>query len=216
MKSKKVKFQDQHLLLLPCKAVIWEEQNILILADVHLGKAAHFRKEGINLLSDAALKDIGLLKELLDSICPDKLLILGDLFHSKENSEWKLFEKLVNSCNTEIILVSGNHDILPDEKYQKAGVSVMDKLSIAPFVFTHEPVEIKGSYMNIAGHIHPGTHIKTGPGHSLKLPCFFITEKNLILPAFGSLTGLCMMKKQKGDRLFIITGTEVLEINQKE
>ena len=40
-------FQGQTLILHPAKAIFWKEKSRLLLADVHLGKAGHFRKVGI-------------------------------------------------------------------------------------------------------------------------------------------------------------------------
>jgi len=38
---------NQDLLLLPQKAIYWQQQKALIVADVHFGKVGHFRKAGI-------------------------------------------------------------------------------------------------------------------------------------------------------------------------
>jgi hypothetical protein len=40
--------------------------------------------------------------------------------------------------------------------------------------------------------------------------------RQMILPAFGSFTGLARIKPKKGDRLFVVTHSEVIEIVEKE
>ena len=41
--------RDQTLWLSPERCILWEEENTLIVADLHLGKSGHFRKEGIGI-----------------------------------------------------------------------------------------------------------------------------------------------------------------------
>ena len=48
-----VQINNNHLILHPSGAVYWEEKQTLLLADVHLGKVAHFRKNGISVPSKA-------------------------------------------------------------------------------------------------------------------------------------------------------------------
>ena len=42
--------------LLPEKALYKEDERLLIIADVHLGKASHFRKEGVYMPPKAHLR----------------------------------------------------------------------------------------------------------------------------------------------------------------
>jgi hypothetical protein len=62
-------FQDQTLLLLPQKAIFWQQEGILLIADVHLGKINHFRKAGIAVPHIATASDYTALEELLGISC---------------------------------------------------------------------------------------------------------------------------------------------------
>ena len=44
--------------LLPDKCMFWKEHNSLILADLHIGKAGHFRKAGIPIPSHIHIDDL--------------------------------------------------------------------------------------------------------------------------------------------------------------
>ena len=44
---KRIQINKNHFDLHPSGALYWEEKKTLMLADVHLGKVAHFRKNGI-------------------------------------------------------------------------------------------------------------------------------------------------------------------------
>src|SRR3984885_15395308 len=73
---------NQNLLLLPQKAIYWQQEKALIAADVHLGKVGHFRKSGIAVPRDMEQSDLAVLSDLVDEFKPKKVLFLGDLFHS--------------------------------------------------------------------------------------------------------------------------------------
>jgi metallophosphoesterase superfamily enzyme len=45
--SLEVEVQGELLSLLPEKAIYWKSRKALLIADLHLGKAGHFRKHGI-------------------------------------------------------------------------------------------------------------------------------------------------------------------------
>lgn len=42
-------FVIKHFWVSPERCLLWEEQNTLIVADLHLGKSGHFRKAGIGI-----------------------------------------------------------------------------------------------------------------------------------------------------------------------
>jgi metallophosphoesterase superfamily enzyme len=82
------KLFEQDLLLLPQKAIYWRQQKALIAADVHLGKVGHFRKAGIAVPRDMEQSELGVLSDLIFEHKPEKLILLGDFFHSDINSDW--------------------------------------------------------------------------------------------------------------------------------
>ena len=64
---------------------------MLLLADLHLGKGAHFRREGIPVPTNMISKDLRKLETLIDLFQPGRVVFLGDLFHSVYNPEWEIF-----------------------------------------------------------------------------------------------------------------------------
>ena len=195
--------EGETLHLLPEKAVYWEEQNMLIVADLHLGKAGHFRKAGIPVPAAVHWHDLKVLTALLSNYQPQKVLLLGDLFHSALNNEWWDFENLLESFpKLQFILVKGNHDILPEAAYRLSNLEIhAEDMTLGPFVFSHIPPEeemLQQGYY-ISGHLHPGVRII-----GEKLPCFYFSQKGAVLPAFGRFTGFINMKIKKKDRVFAI------------
>src|SRR3954464_5542442 len=107
------KLLNQDLLLLPQKAIYWEQEKALIAADVHLGKVGHFRKAGIAVPRDLEQTDLSELSDLIFEHKPAKLIFLGDLFHSDMNADWEWFRMWRQQHKKlEIHLVRGNHDII--------------------------------------------------------------------------------------------------------
>lgn len=146
---------------------------------------------------------------------PASLIIVGDLFHSHNNAEHDLFSKWRKDLSyTEIILVKGNHDILPQKWYKENNIRAAgDLLEIKDFIFTHEPGSVKapGKY-SFTGHLHPSITLKGKGRQSLKFPCFYFGRDQAILPAFGRFTGTAAIEPGPDDKVFALTGREVMKV----
>lgn len=202
----------EELTLLPEKAIWWQAQNTLIIADLHLGKGMHFRKAGIPLPLVSQEKDFVQLDKLLQNPNLQQVIFLGDLFHSSYNSDWELLGEVLKGYNhLKFLLVQGNHDILHQQHYKRFGFEVFDILHIGPFLFSHEPIENPSAY-NIYGHIHPGVRLQGKGRQSLRLPCFFFSEKYAVVPSFGKLTGLYSLQPKKTDVVFAIAQQKVVRL----
>lgn len=198
--------------LLPEKAAFLFPSSTLLIADPHFGKATHFRKAGIPIPEQIFLKDLNVLEQLIFRKQPKNLIILGDFFHSDHNAEWEEFLKWKQKFSfVNWKIVAGNHDrkMLP-RLMQNDLVFTEDQSSLEGISFKHEP-DYSGK-PTICGHIHPGFTLK-GPGRQkISLPCFYLHQSCLVLPAFGAFTGLAPVKLMSGDRVFIINSDQVIEI----
>lgn len=201
---------DQVLHLHPSGAVYWQQRDVLMLSDVHLGKSAHFRKFGMAVPSQADDLEFDKLLALIQQTQPDQLWILGDLFHSELNGEWHFFEQWVQSVDIPITLVIGNHDVISSTRYEQLGVRITDQIITSGLQFTHEPKDGNIDVFNIAGHIHPAVKVQGVGRQRLKLPCFYCTENQLILPAFGTFTGNYAIKPRKSDQVFALADGEII------
>ncbi len=206
-----LEINGQHFILHPTGAVFWEDHQMMLISDVHLGKVTHFRKFGAAVPSAVIHKNFELLDSVMRFFRPSRLCFLGDLFHSNINSEWQFFEDWTARYSTWIWLVTGNHDIISPLKYESLGMNIQDELVINDFLLTHHPVEKEG-FFNISGHIHPAVRLRGKGRQSLKLPCFFKTANQLILPAFGKFTGTHVLNVAEKDEVYACTPHEVLKI----
>ncbi len=213
--SSKISIQNEELILLPEKAIYWKRKKTLILADVHMGKISHFRKNGIGLPLHAEEKNLSLLENLLLKTKAEKVYILGDLFHSSKNSQWPLFKEwMENWPQVRFLLIRGNHDILPDEDYYSSRLEISEPMMTEEsFIFTHEPLnlQMEGLY-NLCGHIHPAVRLEGKARQSMKLPCFYFSDQTGILPAFGAFTGHALITPMQKDKVFVIANQSVIRL----
>lgn len=211
-----ITFQDVDLRLLPEGAIFVPERNTLLLADLHLGKAAHFRRNGIPLPPQADEANWFILSRLLDRYPAAEVLFLGDLFHSTYNTDWDNMSELTGHYPAHrFTLIKGNHDILDDSEYAEAGLNVVhEPFDFGPFLLTHHPMEtVPEGWYNLAGHLHPGIVLKGKGRQRIRVSCFYFDRQNGILPAFGQFKGRFFLSPDKEARVFAITGDAVIDVS---
>ncbi len=212
--------RNNTLWLSPERSIFWEEENTLIIADMHLGKTGHFRKAGIAIPQSIYKADLQRLMSQLYLFKVDRLIIAGDFTHSVANKELDLFLKWRKDFSLlHIDLVKGNHDILDDAWYKEANISISNKkLSAGPFLFIHDLkvhqklTEEEKQLYAFTGHMHPAIAIKGQGKQSLQFPCFYFTKEYCVLPAFSRFTGTFKVKTQKGENVFAVVEDTVMQI----
>ena len=204
---------NQNFTLHQSGAIFWKEKKVLLISDVHLGKVAHFRKHGMAIPNDAIFENFVRLNLVVEMFQPERIIFLGDLFHSKINKEWELFSNWTKEINQEIILIEGNHDIIAKHNYEDLGIKIYSELVIDDFLLTHHPTE-KDGFFNFCGHIHPGIKLKGIGKQFLNLACFFNKLNQMILPAFGEFTGNFYLTPTINDVVYAIANEEVIVVNK--
>lgn len=205
--------------LLPDKAALWQATHSLIVSDIHIGKAAHFRKHGIALPNAVNSENLWRLANLLLDTQARRLLILGDLVHSAHNQEWEQFVDFrANFPQLEVVLIRGNHDILAGHHYQMAEITCRTEMYEGGFYFTHDPASDRreqnknAQHYQLSGHLHPAIVLRGTARQSLRLPCFWFGENQGVLPAFGSFTGTKAICPVKNDRIYAIGEGRVFSV----
>lgn len=207
----------QQLCLLSERAIWWENRQMLLVADVHLGKVGHFRKAGIPIPSQIHQSDLELLSYLIAQYKPMSLTILGDLFHSRMNSDWDTFEAWLSGYHSLAInLVKGNHDIIPSVFFKRNNIMVYEETwEVSPFIFSHIPLpteQIGDESYNLCGHLHPAVALRGKGKQMLRLPCFYFGQKQGYLPAFGKFTGSATIQPKEHDVVFVIAENKVIQV----
>lgn len=197
------------------RLMYWEEQQTIIASDLHLGKSGHFRKSGIAIPQQVMQQDLIRLFDQIQFYKPKRLLVVGDLFHSHSNKEMDWFARWRNDQSwLSILLVQGNHDVLPADWYSAANIELTSEWQEAGLHFIHEPANgVAYDLPVVSGHVHPGIRVEGLARQSLRLPCFYFGHRHCILPAFGLFTGTHPIKPKKQEVVFAIAEQTVIPIS---
>jgi len=197
------------------RAVFWPRRRTLIVADVHLGKDAAFRRAGLAIPAGSTRHDLGRLDALVAAFAPERLLVLGDLFHAPLFEQEPWFDEVAafraRHAQLAIDVLRGNHDRRLDRVPAAWRLSWTDSaLHEPPFVFTHEPRDDARGY-GLAGHLHPVLTLRSSTDR-LRMPVFWLRERHAVLPSFGGFTGGHGITRRPDERVYAATPDGVIEI----
>jgi uncharacterized protein len=211
---------DSEVLLLAERAVYWPSRCTLLVADLHLGKAQTFWAAGAA-VPDVLEADLARLEQLIRRTEAQRLIVLGDLLHASIGVTDALVQRLAQwragsspgsaMAQLEIIITPGNHDRALAQVAAPWGLTVADPVVVdGPFAFGHDPVETPGCY-TWAGHIHPMVRLASR-GDSLRLPCFWLSPRTGVLPAFSAFTRGQTICPGEHDSVFAIADGRVVQV----
>jgi DNA ligase-associated metallophosphoesterase len=200
------------LLLLAQKAVLWPKESMLIVADIHFGKAAAFRALGVPVPHGTTRENLDLLDRLILLHGVRHLVFLGDFLHAKAArapatlaamTAWRARHPALT-----VTLVRGNHDLHAGDPPDDLRIDVVDEPWLqAPFAFCHHPDLAAPGYV-LAGHVHPVYRLASGR-EALTLPCFVFGATRAVLPSFGAFTGGHSLRPAADEALFLVAGDAV-------
>ena len=213
----KFEIRSEEFWLSPGRMIWFPKERALIIADLHIGKTGHFRKSGIPVPQSVYKQDLHTLFSGIQTYKPEKLLIVGDMFHSKANKELDLFFKWRSDLSQlHIQLIKGNHDILHAQYYTDAAIEVGKLFSAGSFSFVHDITDIAADEADeqfyFSGHMHPGISLYGGSRQSLHFPCFYFTRQYAVLPAFSAFSGHYMIRPKKGENVFAIVNQSIIQV----
>ena len=178
--SIKLFWEDTLLEMFPSRSLFNHKTKELLISDIHLGKGEYFQQNGIPLTNEGDKSNFDRIYKLIDKFNPNKLIILGDLFHSKKALSSNLkndIEELTNYCKKKIIFIEGNHDrgcLIKNIIYLK-------KMRSLNLIYSHEPLNInQKNILNICGHYHPKFLLKDFKDQ-ISLRCFALDKYKNIL-----------------------------------
>lgn len=202
------------LRLLPQRAVYIESLKLLLVSDVHLGKAETFQQYGLPVSSQVNQATLQRLEALCTQYQPDGLWILGDLFHGREGMADGVIDawlRFLHRTQVSAHLILGNHDRpLQDTLTQLSVECFVEAVEVEGVLFSHEP-EVDPTRLNICGHIHPCFRLSMGCDR-LRLPCFHWQprQQRLTLPSFGEFTGGYNVTLAAGEMAYVVADGAVV------
>jgi len=212
MSGAMVQVAGESLLLLPEKAIYWPAEEMLIIADIHFGKAASFRALGVPVPRGTTSENLAGLDALVAVHGARQVVFLGDFLHARaahaSSTQLAMLAWRQRHPNLDLMLVRGNHDLHAGDPAAALGIALVDEPhAIGPFAFCHHPGVDAPGY-GLAGHVHP-VYVLATRFDALRLPCFVVGEQGLILPSFGAFTGGHAVKPGPGDRIYVTSGDAV-------
>jgi len=181
-------FSDHELMALPQGALFWPARRALIVADLHLEKASWFARLGQMLPPYDSLATLADLAALVAGTAAREIWCLGDSFHDRHGCDRLPATArailLELTGRTRWTWITGNHD---PAFADPCGGELREEAEVDGLVLRHE-AEPHEPRPELSGHFHPKLRI-TQRGRQVSRRCFVATERKLILPAFGALTG---------------------------
>lgn len=176
-------FSGTTLTALGTGALWWEDQSLLCISDLHLGKSERHARRGGGPLPPYETQDtLARLADHIDELRPKSVICLGDSFDdgaAAQNMTTKdsaTLHHLVNQRHW--IWITGNHDPQP----LAFGGTYHHHYAIGPLTFCH--IATSDASGEISGHYHPKARVK-----NTTRPAFLVDQHRVILPAFGTYTG---------------------------
>ena len=173
---------------LPQGALFWPARRALLVADLHLEKASWFARLGQMLPPYDSIATLADLTALAAATEAREIWCLGDSFHDRDGCNRlpagarELLTKL--TAATRWTWITGNHDPgIADH----CGGAIVEEAAVDGAFLRHEAIP-GGLRPELSGHFHPKLRIHHR-GRQISRRCFVATERKLILPAFGALTG---------------------------
>jgi len=181
-------FCGHELMALPQGALFWPQRKALLVADLHLEKASWFARLGQMLPPYDSIATLADLAALQAATAAEEIWCLGDSFHDRNGcdrlpaSARSILVEL--TARTNWTWITGNHDPgIADH----CGGAIVEEDEVDGLILRHEadPLETRPE---LSGHFHPKLRINQR-GRNISRRCFIASERKLILPAFGALTG---------------------------
>lgn len=217
-KTTDVELAGRPFTLLADCGIFCQASSMLFVADTHFGKEATFRRHGIPVPTGTTDVTLEKISSMLAHTRSQRLCILGDMFHARSSLSKDVCQSLerffVAHPNVSILLVRGNHDKHVGRFPVDWPVDIIEPgTNVAEIVLNHHPIESPDDdVLRLCGHLHPAIRMASKSEHVGKLPCFWYSRGQLVLPAIGEFTGTHAIRLSRGDRAWITTQQEIFSV----
>ncbi|WP_156842947.1 ligase-associated DNA damage response endonuclease PdeM [Novosphingobium aquimarinum] len=181
-------FSGREMHLVDGRAVHWPDERALLVADLHLEKASWFARGGQMLPPYDSRETLERLADAIRKTGARRVFALGDNFHDSRGNERLdphaagMLAALTRAVDW--IWITGNHD---EALVAHSGGVPLPDAELGGIILRHKahPDERRPEF---SGHFHPKIRLKSR-GRSIARACAVRSERRMILPAFGALTG---------------------------
>jgi hypothetical protein len=194
--------------LYPGGAALLTEENVVVIADLHLGCEAALEYQGLSLPRVQTKKIEQYIKDTISSLAPRKVVVAGDLKHNFSRNliqEWNDVARFIGLLRdiAPLEVVKGNHDNYLASILADYGIPLRRSLEIGRFRILHGHSGERVREPCIIGHIHPSIRLRDDIGASIKDHCYLYNPQTemLVLPALSIVaSGLDVVSQAYSDR----------------
>lgn len=181
-------FAGTEMRLIGGRAIHWPAEQALLVADLHLEKGSFFARSGQMLPPYDSRDTLERLTQMIRETGARRIFALGDNFHDRDGVE-RLESHAAGMLDAltrafEWVWIAGNHDGL---SAANCGGDCVEELQLAGVALRHKASPDEQGH-ELSGHFHPRLGL-TARGRRIVRPCVVISERRMILPAFGAFTG---------------------------
>ncbi|WP_316172198.1 ligase-associated DNA damage response endonuclease PdeM [Bradyrhizobium sp. SZCCHNRI3037] len=179
-------------------ALVWDEQRLLVVSDLHLEKGSSYASRGTLLPPFDTVATLNRLTAVIAHYNPRIVIALGDSFHDRDAHTRLTGDDRACIANLQVgrdwVWITGNHDPAP----RGIGGELADAVTLGAVTFRHEPSGARGE---IAGHLHPKARVATR-ARTLERRCFVCDGERAVMPAFGAYAGGLSVRDAAFAKLF--------------
>ena len=210
-----VELAGEQVWLLASKAIYWPARKMLVIADIHFGKAAAFRALGVPVPRGTTTQNLLALDALLATYACEEIVFLGDFLHARAAHASATVAAMLawraRHRDVRLTVVRGNHDAHAGDPAAALGIGMVDEPhQVGKLSFCHHPDTVAPGYV-LAGHVHPVYHLRAD-GEGLRLPCFLLGRQRAILPSFGAFTGGHAVRPAAGERVYVTADAAIFPL----
>jgi putative SbcD/Mre11-related phosphoesterase len=178
--------------IFPGGAALLSDENILVVADMHLGCESALENEGLSIPRVQTRKIGQYMTMMIDSLAPSKVVVAGDLKHNFSRNlvqEGQDVQRFIGILSGRIPLevIKGNHDNYLGLILREYDVPLYRERSYGGVRIVHGHSGVLAGGVTLMGHIHPSLRLRDGVGASVKDQCFLYSDSMqvLVLPALS-------------------------------
>lgn len=188
------------------RAVFFEPERLLAVADLHWGYTESHRARG-HLLPDWGDAEIArLLHAVVAEYRPAEMLWLGDSLHASDGRT--AAEAFLREVAVPVTLIAGNHDARWPAARDREVVRGRYR-----FFHGDRPRPATAGLVDVVGHHHPAFVWRDGAGARVKVPLLVVSPGRLILPAFSPwAAGAAWSPQEPGETHWVITRRRIFAL----
>lgn len=192
------------------RAVFLPSHGVLAVADLHLGYAWVQRHRGTLLPIDIPDDSADRLEELQRDYSPKQIVLLGDIVHQAlpltaiKTVIRELCQRLTGA--SELIFCLGNHDRQLESlmTFEKLPVRWVKEWRTEEWLWHHGD-QAEGCVslrldsvepIRVMGHEHPSVRLSDRVSSAVKAPCFLVSDRLVVVPAFSRWAAGCAIGQQ--------------------